>query len=99
VQRAVIATSSATPTAKLLRFLYSRENEAESRQAKLLTKDEARRIAANIARLLELFREGGAGVATTAKHLSRHRGRPHHGREGAEGYTGPNAQAAQESVT
>jgi K+/H+ antiporter YhaU regulatory subunit KhtT len=34
-------------------YLYSRENEAEARQAKVLTADEARRIAANIARLPE----------------------------------------------
>jgi hypothetical protein len=31
-------------------YLYSRENEAEARQAKVLTADEARRIAVNIAR-------------------------------------------------
>ena len=32
-----------------LAYLYSRDNEAEVRQAKVLTKDEARRIAINIA--------------------------------------------------
>jgi hypothetical protein len=36
-----------------LAYLYSRDNEA--RQAKVLTKDEERRIAANIARLPELL--------------------------------------------
>jgi K+/H+ antiporter YhaU regulatory subunit KhtT len=36
-------------------YLYSRDNEDEARQAKVLTKDEARRIAINIARLPELL--------------------------------------------
>jgi hypothetical protein len=36
-----------------LAYLYSRDNEAEARQAKVLTKDEARRIAVNVARLPE----------------------------------------------
>jgi hypothetical protein len=38
-----------------LAYLYSRDNEDEARQAKVLTKDEARRIAINIARLPELL--------------------------------------------
>jgi hypothetical protein len=37
-----------------LSYIYSKENEAEARQAKVLTSDEARRIAINIARLPEL---------------------------------------------
>jgi K+/H+ antiporter YhaU regulatory subunit KhtT len=36
-----------------LAYLYSRDNEDEARQAKVLTKDEARRIAINIPRLPE----------------------------------------------
>jgi hypothetical protein len=43
------------PNGQALAYLYSRENEAEARQAKVLTKDEARRIAYNIARLPELL--------------------------------------------
>jgi hypothetical protein len=33
-----------------LAYIYSRDNPAEALQAKMLTKDEARRIAVNIAR-------------------------------------------------
>jgi hypothetical protein len=38
-----------------LAYIYSRENEAEARQAKTLTADERRRIASNIGPLPELL--------------------------------------------
>ena len=41
-----------------LAYIYSRDNEDEARQAKVLTKDEARRIAVNVARLPELMGKG-----------------------------------------
>jgi K+/H+ antiporter YhaU regulatory subunit KhtT len=41
-----------------LAYIYSRDNEAEAQQAKVLTTDEARRIAATIARLPELVAKG-----------------------------------------
>ena len=36
-------------------YVYSRDNEAEALQAKVLMKDEARRIAVNVARLPRLL--------------------------------------------
>jgi hypothetical protein len=45
---------------RALAYVYSRSNEAEAMQAKVLTEDEARRVAANIAKLPNLLRPDGA---------------------------------------
>jgi hypothetical protein len=45
-----------TPNGQALAYVYSRATDAEAMQAKTLTEDEARRVAANIARLPELPR-------------------------------------------
>ena len=42
-----------------LAYLYSRDSEDQARPAKVLTKDEARRIAINIARLPQLLGKAG----------------------------------------
>jgi hypothetical protein len=39
-------------------YVYSRDNDAEALQARVLTKDEARRIAINVARLPQLLGKG-----------------------------------------
>jgi hypothetical protein len=41
-----------------LAYLHAHNDEAETRRAKMLTTDEALRIAVNIARLAELLEEG-----------------------------------------
>src|SRR5580700_3278418 len=46
-----------------LAYVYSRGSEAEARRAKMLTKDEARRIAVKVTRLPEPTREGRGGTA------------------------------------
>ena len=50
-----LGAPSETPTGQAIAYLYSRENEVEARQAKVLTVDEARRMAVNFARLTELL--------------------------------------------
>jgi len=61
---------------KALTYLYSRDNPTEAFQAKMLTKDEARRITINVARLRrnEPARAGnhGDGLATGHTGYARH---------------------------
>jgi hypothetical protein len=51
-----------------LAYLYSRDNDAEARQAKVLTKDQARRIAVNLARLPELLGKAERAEPSAARH-------------------------------
>ena len=68
-----------------LAYIYSRDNEDEARQAKVLTKDEARRIAVNVARLPELLGKASATEAEVS-------GRP--GRNGENRRIDPPAREA-----
>jgi hypothetical protein len=53
------AAMSLAANGQAVAYLYSRDNEDEARQAKVLAKDEARRIAANIPRLPKLLGKTG----------------------------------------
>ena len=44
---------------QLLAYVYSREDDSDARMAKVLTEDEARRIANNIAKLPSLLAKSG----------------------------------------
>jgi hypothetical protein len=64
-----------------LAYIYSRDDEAEARQAKVLTKDEARRIAINVA---AAGSAGGRSSATNFVDPWRGLGRPFIHRSGCQ---------------
>ena len=54
--RCTKTTSFRDANGQSLAYVYSRPNEAEALQAKVLTEDEVRRVATNIAKLPDLLK-------------------------------------------